>query len=143
MPHDPRRALLRRHLRDRVRRADRAGLASVTINFHPDQESGVSIGAPPGPPPGPPGGSAPTGLPGIPVTTDKRHPSERIRPGDHVRDMSETQRTGIVDFVTHVEVRDRRGWVSITDWAMVLWNDGASEDMLWGSLERIPAAISR
>jgi hypothetical protein len=70
-----------------------------------------------------------SGSPAIPCTTERRHPSERIRPGDSVRDMSEGQRTGVV--------KSTAGF-----WAYVQWNDGPSETMAFGYLERIPGDLA-
>lgn len=76
------------------------------------------------------GGSTTHGSPATPVTTERRTPETRIQPGDHVRDMSEGQRTGIVKATLGYR-------------ATVQWSDGAEQDLMWGYLERVPAPMAR
>lgn len=119
----------------------------MALNFRPIEKGAGDSPRPtpcaPGDEPGKAGAAAPpAAAPATPVTTERRTPETRIQPGDHVRDMSEGQRTGIVDVITKIEMRDRRGWASFASWATVQWSDGGSEELLWGFLERIPAAVA-
>lgn len=69
-----------------------------------------------------------TGLPATPVTTERRHPADRIMAGDYVRHC-DGQREGIVK-------------ASSGYFATVQWTEGGEETLAWGYIERVPAAVA-